>query len=168
MFTDILRQLALFVLALFFVFLGCLAILVPWSSSVRDLIAHVLLEGRITLFIFGVIFVAVGCWLVGYLLKASRRRRYYIKAGSVSVSIDEKVIDKYLQVYLKERMPGVHVRSRAELRDDHRLHIGLRLPPVPSDKQRSLVEEIEGEVRDLLARVCGYHKPFHLTATFED
>lgn len=167
MLTDILKQISLFVLALFFLLLGFIGTFLPWSQTVQAVVTTVLLEGGVTLFIFGILFLSVGGWLVTHLLHTSRQRRYYIKSGNFCVAVDERLLDEYLKTYWNERFPGYHVASRVHIREDKRLHIDLQLPPLDLEKQKPLLIEIEDELKDLLPYACGYRKPFHLTATFQ-
>ncbi len=166
MLADIFKQVALFCVGLFLMFLGLVSVLLPWSHKVSYTVETFLREGGATLFILGIAFLAFGATLIGYLLKASRQSRYYIKTGDYSVCVDERVLDEYLKTYWTERYPDFTIDSKIEIRDDKRLHIGLKLPAIDAPKQRPFVESLEYELKDLLVNVCGYRKPFHITATF--
>lgn len=158
-------QMISYLLALFFVMLGILCTVIPWSEPMRRVLVDFLEHGWATLF-----FIGVGCLVIGLAvlinLSISGSRRYYaIRTGPSTISIDKALIEAYLKEYFSGRYPKRDIPCRVMVKRNH-LQIAADLPNTPLSGQRDLLKDIEKEIRELLSTNIGYDKSLRLFISF--
>lgn len=141
--------------------------LAPWWQTFRDTVILTLEHSRITMTLFGLVFALLGAGLIAALFMRFQSRPYYIRSGAYSVGIDEQVIQNTLQAYCQERFAGYTVQTEARVRSQ-KLSISMHLPKSPKENHKSLLNQLEKELKDILANVFGYRKRFVLIISFED
>lgn len=153
-------------IAIFFLMLGLVAILLPWSPMVRTDLIQFILEDSIAIFLFGFVFLIVGLAIVIYTLLSTRRSYYRLKGGPQSVQIDEQVIQDYLDSYWKQLFPQTIVPNRLQIKKN-KIHLIADLPYVPPSEQRNVLDRINNDLTDLFGSFLGYREPFYLSASFQ-
>jgi len=157
-------QVITYLLALFFVILGLLCLIIPWSESMRHILITFLESNWITLFLFGVGFFTIGL-VIMINLASSRRRHYSVRTGPLAISVDTTLVEAYLKEYFGSRYPNRDVACRVSVKKNC-LQISADLPNVPSSIQRDLLKEIEQELQELLANSLGYCRSMRLFISF--
>lgn len=154
-----------YVLACFFVTLGLLCAVIPWSQAMRLLVLDFLQHNWIMLFLFGVGCLVVGVAILFNLSMSSRRRHYTVRTGPYLVSVDKDLVTSYLQEYFYGRYPKREIPCSVSIKSD-RLQIAADLPKTPLEEQKSLLKKIENELQELFAARLGYSRPFRLFISF--
>lgn len=164
--TNFLYSLISLFIALFFILLGIIGIILPWSSSMQSLAVSLILENSLLIFLFGLSFLAIGIATVVNILLNARRRYYHFKVSGQTVSVDTTLIQSYLQKYFKELFPNIDVPFQLEVKKN-KLFITADLPYVAKNDQDALLERMRTELRELLSDFLGYKHQFHLSASFQ-
>ncbi len=151
--------------ALFFILLGLVGIIIPWSPSIRTNFVQFILNESLLLSLFGLISIFIGLAIAASLLINAKRKYYYIRSGEHAISVDEAVIQQYLDVYWKELFPGSDIASRLVLKNN-KIHISVDLPTLPIGRQQLILEKIKQDLRSKFADLLGYHNEFFLTSSF--
>lgn len=152
-------------LSLIFILLGSILLILPWFQGFKEMIVAVIEDSQITLSLFGAAFLVLGISLLAHQLLSLRRRPYFIKSGPLSISIDPQILEKTLQTFCQERFPTQTVLVQSRI-NNRQITIGLCLPKMAIERQKPLLQQLESELTDLLAKLFGYRKSFELVATF--
>lgn len=152
--------------AIFFIMLGIVSILLPWSPMVRSDLIQFILEESISIFLFGFIFIVVGLAIVVYIILGTKRTYYTLKGGTQSVLIDEGVVQDYLDSYWRELFPKAHVPSRLQIKKN-RIHLSADLPYIPYSEQGQVLEKVKTDLTEIFGSFLGYKEPFYLSASFQ-
>ena len=153
------------ILGLFFVCLGIIAMLIPFSPEIRTRVVLFLLdEGKIT-FLFGLIFSGMGAGVLINVISSLRKRTYVIKSGDHKISVDEKLFRQYLEKYWETRFPRKEVSHRVSV-SARKIVIHAELPETPKNQHEKLLWDIQGEIEDLFNRIIGYRGKVVFSATF--
>lgn len=163
---NILYSLISLIIALFFILLGFIGILIPWSAHVRTSLVQFILENSLAISLFGFTFMIIGLATVVMIILNSRKRHYFIKSTSGTVAIDDQVIQQYLSVYWKQQFPAYDIPWRLTFKNN-RVHIDVNLPALPLSEQKPLLERIRKDIRHQLAYYFAYQDEFYLTASFQ-
>jgi hypothetical protein len=153
-------------IAIFFLVLGLVAIMLPWSPMVRTDVIQFILEDSIAIFLFGFVFLIIGLVLVIYTLLSTRRSYYRLKGGPQSILIDEQVVQDYLDSYWKHLFPQAVVPNRLQIKKN-KIHLVADLPYVPAAEQKQLLESIKADLTEMFSSFLGYKEPFYLSASFQ-
>ena len=154
------------VIGLFFILLGLLGILLPWSPHIRTDFIQFILENSIAISLFGFGFIVIGAIVVIEVYSNMRRKIYYVRRGKKSIIIDEEIMKNYLQSYWKQSYPKQDIPSRLLIKKN-RIKIVAELPFVPKLEQESLVEHIQDDLQDIFSRLLGYSHDLVLAASFQ-
>ena len=163
---HLLYSLISLIIALFFVMLGLIAMILPWSVEARTDLVQFILEGSISLFLFGFVFMAIGLGIVIQIVLAAKKQYYHVRSGSNPVWVDESIIQDYLDNYWKRIFPRSSIPSKLQLKKN-KIHVTADLPFIPHGEQKELLEKIKKDIQELLSKILGYQQPFYLSATFE-
>lgn len=155
-----------FIIALFFILIGIIGIMIPWSPNVRSEIIHFILDNTLAISLFGFAFILIGLGIVISILQNSRRSYYYVRSGQSAVLVDEAVIHQYLSVYWKQLFPDIDVPYKVNIKRN-RISLSVDLPYKPLEEQRPLLERIKQDLSHLFSSQIGYNDEFSLTATFQ-
>jgi hypothetical protein len=156
-----------YILALFFLTLGLLCAVIPWSDGMRALVLDFLQHNWVMLFLFGVGCLVVGMTILLNLSMSSRRRHYTVRTGPYLVAVDKDLVTSYLQAYFQGRYPKREIPCNVTIKSD-RLQIAADLPTTPLEEQKSLLKKIENDLQELLAARLGYYRPLRLYISFGD
>lgn len=151
-------------LSVFFGIAGILTIVIPWSNALQVKLTTLISLYPVLLSFCGAAMLAVGIMLF-LLSRGSYRQYYHLKGGSRAVTIDEKVIRHYLDIYWQELLPGHDVVTEIEI-NGSQLHITADLPAFPFERQNSLLERIQTEVDQLLSETMKLGQELKLSISF--
>lgn len=154
------------IIALFFFILGFIAMLIPWSSGISNMIVSFIVNQSLILFLFGLGFAVIGAALALHIILSSRRRYVTLHLGKLTFSISEKLIGDYLSAYWKELFPHKEIPYRVVLKK-HSVEITADLPFAPLEVQKDLLEKIEKDLGDLFRDVLGYREDLNLEISFQ-
>lgn len=152
--------------AFFFIVLGLMGMILPWSVTARTAVIEFLLLNTITLSIFGFFFFVVGVATIFYIFETSKRRYIRITKEGYKTEISEAVVNDYLSSYFRELFPRTDIPFKTELKKK-RAEITIDLPFVTKDEQKDLLEKIEKELSNLFRDILGYRKELRLIISFE-
>jgi len=155
-----------FITALFFILIGLIGIIIPWSPSIRTSFVQFILNESLFLSLFGVISIFTGLAIAASILMNTKRKYYCIRSDDNAVSVDEAVIQQYLDVYWKELFPGSDIASHLVLKNN-KIHISVDFPNIPVGQQQLILEKIKQDLRSKFADLLGYHNEFYLTSSFQ-
>lgn len=154
------------IIAIFFILLGIIAVLLPWSPLVRSDIITFILEDSLTIFLLGFSFVLVGVCIVFNIMISARKTYYHVKSGANSILVDENILQDYLNTYLKELFPKSDAPARLILKKN-RIHIIADLPYIPKGQQEVILERMKKDLAGVFRNFVGYHHHFTLAASFQ-
>lgn len=163
--SNLLYSLISFSIAVFFILLGLICILLPWSPGMRTNVIQFILENSVTIFLFGFGFMMIGIFIVINILLSARRQYYQIQSDTNPVLVDESLIQEYVNGYWKELFPEAEIPSRLTLKQN-KIHVQADLPYLSEPQQEILLERIKKDLKDLFGRILGYQEPFYLSISF--
>jgi len=155
-----------FIIGSFFFIIGAFSIILPWSPFLKNVTAQFVLENTLILSLFGLGFALIGLSIVIYTLLKTRHRYVQVRAGALSVILDENVIHQYLESYWQKHFPKSHVPFSLSFKK-HSLQIIADLPSLPLSEQKLFLERVKQDFSDLFGRVLGYPYDVHLIASFQ-
>lgn len=163
--TRFIYSLISFLIALFFILLGCICILIPWSSTIRQEVISLITDHSLTISLFGFSFIAIGIAVAVQILLASRRTYYQYKVDNNHVQIDESIIQRYLESYWQELFPNQIIPCHITVKGN-KINVTADLPHVPDQQQEDLLIGIQQELGDIFGDFLGYRDEFHLAINF--
>ena len=155
-----------FLTAIFFILLGIIAVLIPWSANIRYEVINIIADHSIAISLFGLCFLAIGVAVVVNILLSSKPKYFQFTVGKNFVYVDEKIIQRYLTEYWKELFTGQEIPNRITLKNNH-IDVIADLPYVPPAQQAELLTKIENELTELFSDLLGYRQQFHLAVSFQ-
>ncbi|CUI17204.1 conserved putative membrane protein [Candidatus Protochlamydia naegleriophila] len=155
-----------FILGTFFFTMGVFSIALPWSSHLQAATIRFLTENALILSLFGLGFALVGLSIVIYTFLSTRHHYAHVRIGSRAVTIDENLIEQYLEAYWKERFPQHHIPFYLTIRNQS-LQIVANFPHLPEPEQQLLLEGINQDFKGLFGDLLGYPHDVHLIASFD-
>ncbi len=165
--SNLFHSLISLVIALFFVLIGLISIMIPWSADIRYKLIHFILEDALAISLFGFAFIVVGSAIIANILLNARHQYYHIRSGVGAIKIETAIIQQHLTLYFKELFPSNDIPCRIAMKKN-KIHITIDLPFTPPTQQRELLERIKGDIQHLFATKLGYLDEFFLSASFHD
>lgn len=163
---NLFYYLIVFVIAIFFIILGVIGIILPWSTGLRTEIIEFILANSIAISLFGFGFVVLGGTIVLNLIVNSKRKYYHMHVGSHLVTIDETIIQRYLQTYWEKLFPTQEVLMRLVIKKD-KIKITADLPHATPEEQSEYKQRIKQDLREIFTKVLGYPHEFMLSLSFQ-
>jgi hypothetical protein len=154
------------IIAIFFIVVGIICVIIPWSPDVQTGIIQFILNESIALSLFGLTVIVIGLAIVANIWVNSRKRHYYIRSKDNTVAADEVLVQQYLNIYWKQLFPEHDIPSRLTLKKN-KIHVAVDLPYIPLPEQRNLLERIKQELSSVFTKALGYQDEFFLSATFQ-
>ena len=166
-FSKLISSFFFILIAIFFILVGIIFIMVPWLPAIRDHIIFFLVNNSVALSLFGIVSLTIGSAVATNIILNARHRYYRIRSGANAITVDETLIQQYLDSYWAELFPDCDVPNRLILKNN-RIHMIVNLPYLPLAEQKPLLERVEGELSERFTNVLGYNKEFFLTASFRE
>lgn len=157
---------ALLLLALFCLFLGPLLLSVPLSSPLREATVSFLQHSTWTIVCIGAVFVVMGIGCIAVLYARLGSRIYTVRSGDRSITLNEELIEAFLQAFWHEQYPFNSVNSRVAIAGQT-LYIWATLPPTTVEARKDTLAEVEKTLDKALRDNMGFSGAFRLIATFE-
>ena len=155
------------IVGLFFVLLGLIGLLALWLENVREILIRLIQENAIFVTIFSLGLFLIGIAIVVQVILSTRHQHYKIVGGRHLASVDEHVLQGYLDVYWKQLFPKKGVPNQAQWKNN-RIFISAELPYFPSEEQKSLLTKIDTDIGRMLENAFGYKKEFSLQISFNE
>jgi hypothetical protein len=155
-----------FIIAIFFILVGIVAIMIPWSADIRTSLVQFILEDSLAISLFGFAFIVIGLAIVVNVLLNARRHHYHLRSGDKAIAVDESLVQQYLELYWKQLFPNNDVPSRLAIKDNI-IYVHVDFPYLPVDQQRPLLERVRRDLKIKFEKTIGYKEDFHLYATFQ-
>lgn len=165
--SNFLYYLVTLIIAAFFILLGILGIMLPWSTHIRDDFIEFILINGTTISLLGFASVVIGSTMLFQLWIGMRRHYYYIRVGGRSVAVDEAIIQHYIDAYWKQVFPNEEIPSRLVLKKN-KIKIVADLPKMDTTARKELLQRIQEEIQEILVRVLGYPHEFILSLSFKN
>lgn len=155
-----------FVIALFFMLIGIVGVLIPWSINVRTLLTQFIFEDSLAISLFGFSFLVIGAAIAINLFLNKSNRYYKISSKNATTTVDEAVILEYLNTYWKRLLPENDIPCHLTIKDN-KIHIAVDFPYIPLPEQKTLLERIRKDLAGIFAKILGYNDEFFLHASFQ-
>jgi hypothetical protein len=153
-----------FLIALFFVLLGIIGVLIPWSGGVRAEIVSMISGHSIAISLFGFTLIAIGIAVAVQIILASRSTYYQFTVRNNHVNVDESIIQSYLNKYWHDLF-NQDVTCHVTLKGN-KIHVTADIPHVAPEEQEELLTKIQQELGDLFGDILGYRQEFYLAINF--
>lgn len=153
--------------AFFFILIGIVGILIPWSVHVRNLLTRFIFEDSLAISLFGFAFFIIGMAMFINILLNMKRRHYQISSLKGPTTVDEALIQEYLNTYWQQLFPEKDVPCLLQMKKN-KIHIAVDLPYMPIQEQKPLLERIRKDLMGIFAKVLGYREEFFLSASFQN
>lgn len=165
--SHFLYSLISFIVAIFFLLLGIVGIIIPWSSAVRAHFVQFILEDSLFIFLFGLGFVIIGAAIAINVILNAKKKYYEIHTGNNAAIVDESLFQDYLNTYWRQLFPKHEVPNQITLKKN-KIHVAADLPYIPISEQKALLERIEKDLNDIFSRIFGYRNEFVITISFAE
>lgn len=155
-----------FIIALFFIFIGIISFFLPETEEGLRTLAQFILQNTWLTYLFGFLFITVGVAILINIKLNVKKQYYKIKAGNKLTLLDEKIFEQYLDTYWKELFPKLEIPSHATIKNN-KLYITANLPSVPLAEQKTLLQQVESDLNEILIKYLGYHQEYILSISFQ-
>lgn len=155
------------ILGAFCCLIGAFCVTLPWSPFLQQSLIDLILKHTLILSLFGLGLVLIGLSIVIYAVFNLRHRYAYIKLGNTSISVDENLIEQYLQEYWKTNFPHYPIPFYLSIAKKS-IQIVADLPPVPEEEQDRFLDKIRDDFNHLFSKILGYSNEIHFIAHFQN
>lgn len=162
---NALYSLITIIVALFFILLGIIGLILPWSAAIRTDLIQFILENTLAISLFGFGFVIIGSILVVNLMQNLKRRYYYLRSQNQEVVIDETLIQQYLNSYMKDLFPHHDVPARLSIKKN-KIKITADLPYASIEQQELFTHRMRHDLGEIFKNILGYSNEFILLVSF--
>lgn len=151
---------------LFFILLGIICLIFPWSEMMKSAVTEFILHNSLAISLMGFAVLAVGLARLFYISSGIKPTYYHFRTDSKAVWIDETIIQDYVDNYWRNLFPKGAVANKVTLKNN-KIFLSADLPYVPSNEQKDMIQKIQKELSDLFSLILGYKNSFTLSATFQ-
>jgi hypothetical protein len=155
-----------FVIALFFIMLGIISIMLPWSPNIRTDLVQFILEDSVMIFLFGFALMVIGVAIVVNVLLGFKHHYYEIRSKNHAMYIDESLFQDYLNTYWKHLFPNQDIPNRVTIKRN-KVHVIADLPPIPLNEQKAIIQRVESDLSDIFTRLIGYRNEYIISISFQ-
>lgn len=161
-----LRHFLYFLLAAFFLFLGLIILILPWSLSMQEGFREFLTIHVWTWSLLGLGFFLTGVSISTYAYYNLHTTGYTLNIGSHHVEVSAEVVEAYLENYWQTAFPETRVPCRLLLKTGL-MQIFAHLPYTNLQEQRKLCNKIENDLTLIVRKALGYPLPVKLYLEFD-
>lgn len=162
---NCLYYLVSFVLTIFFLMVGLIGIILPWSPTIRTGLVELILQDSLAISLFGFAFLIIGLGFSVSLYLNAKRKNYYLKLNDTYIVVNEAIIRHYLHDYFSQRFPNHSIPSRFVIKSN-KIKIAADLPFVPKEEQPLMVSTIRQDLYEIFNKVLGYPHQCILNLSF--
>lgn len=141
---------------IFFIGLG-------YASHLRILIAHFIAESSLPFSMVGLLILGGGILLLLGFYAMNRGVYFSVSMGKRGALVDPTLIRGYLDLFWKEKFPGLDLGVDVLVSKEQKLEIFVEMPTFPKGDVEGFLAEVEGELSLLLQSKIGYKNPFQLS-----
>jgi hypothetical protein len=146
--------------------LGLILAALPWTPQMQEALLAFMRSERVLVSISGLALFLVGIILLSTFMADYRRTYFHIWMGNHQISVDETLIQRYVDLYWQEQFP--QGRSACEVAiHGNCLSIQASLP-CRDDLPEQKLRQIESDLSELLKAQIGYEGEYHIAFSFED
>lgn len=153
------------ILAAFFVLLGLISLIFPWSASIRTQVVGFLLSNSLILTLIGLSFLMIGLGVILQMLNGLKRRYVVLKEKGPKTEISEEVFEDYIKLYFNELFPKTNVPLRVQLKKK-KAKVIADLPYIHEEEQEPLLNRIEDDLTDIFRELIGWRHDLLLAISF--
>ena len=153
------------ILALFFILLGVMGIILPWSTNIRTEVVDFLLSNTVLLTLFGFAFLTLGLGVIFQMIHGLKRKYVTIKTDGPKTKLSEEVFEDYLKLYFEEIFPKTEVPCRVTLKRK-KAKVMADLPFVAESEQEPLIRKIEEDLSDIFRELVGWRHELLFAVSF--
>lgn len=147
-----------------FLLIGALGVALPWSDILRTEMITFLLEDSIILPSFGAGCLLIGLSILIYTFFSTRQSYVDIRTGELAVTLNENVVQHYVDAYWKDVFPTYPITSSIEIKKKA-IYINANLPSLTPKEKNAFLEQVQKDLGDIFGRILGYPHEVFLTAT---
>lgn len=153
------------ILAAFLLLVGLYSLLLPWSFFLQTQIIHLILNETLIFSLFGLGLTLMGVSLIMYTVIQLRRRYIPIRVGHQAITIDQTLVQQYIDHYWQQRLSGQQITSEVAIKKQA-IYITTTIPSSP-ELEPNFIEQTKQELIDLFGRLIGYPHEVFLTIDFQ-
>ncbi len=154
------------ILGAFCCLIGIFSVILPWSPFLQQSATDLIVNHTLILSLFGLGLVLIGISIVIYAIFNMGHSYAYIKVGNRPVSLDENLIEQYLQNYWKKNFPNHQIPFYMSIKKNS-IQIVADLPPVPEADQDRFLDKIREDFSHLFSGILGYQNEIYFIAHFQ-
>lgn len=155
----------IFLIALFFLIFGSIALLLPQFTAVQDAVIHFITHYNWPWHLFGLALCFIAMALFGHIWHINQRRSLTLRKGVYETTIHEGVVDDYLKSYFSKTFPKQEIPYRFLIKKK-KIQISADLPYYPKEEQKDLLEKVHSDLSDLMHNFLGYNQMLDLSLSF--
>lgn len=146
---------------------GAFFLSIPYAPHVRVLLIDALLGETQSIMLFGYAILLLGVLLLTGFYAMYRRPYLQLemepKVIGSEVTLELGLLRDYVEKYWKELFPENNLTTDIVIHANQEIELVAEMPDVPPLEHTVLLEKIEKELGELLAKNLGYNKDFLLT-----
>lgn len=151
--------------AFFFVAMGVLLFMIPFSAGFRQSVLDFVQGSTLLLCLSGMSLASIGGSVLYWLLRSHRRNYYHVETSGVTVDVDQEVFAQLLEQYWLRAFPTEKILSHLEV-CENKVKVVADMPFVPYEDQKDVIRKVEEEVAALFAEMVGYKNEISLSVSF--
>ena len=145
---------------------GISLVMMPWISSLRDLLVAAIQHGAPALRFTGILFIALALVLLAIVRGMGRALTIRTQMGGGDiVTVEAPVIEGYLGSYWKENFPDDEITTEVVV-GRKSIEVIATFKRQPPDDAEVMLDTIEQDLTKLFADRFDYSKPFLFTFRF--
>jgi hypothetical protein len=160
---NLLFSAAQFGFAVLVMLTGVFFIGLGYASHLRVLIARFIVESSLPFSMVGFLILGSGILLMLGFYAMNRGVYFTVAMGKKGVLVDPTLVRGYLDVFWKEKFPGLDLGVDVSVSKEQKLEIFVEMPTFPKRDLEGFLVEVEGELSLLLRSKIGYKSPFQLS-----
>ncbi len=165
--SKLLYSFTTLIVGVFFVLLGTIGVLTLWFQQVQEEVVRFIQQNTLFISLFSLSILLIGVGIIVQVILSTRHQHYKILGGKNLATVDEDVLQGYLDSYWKELFPKKGVPNRVYLKNN-RIYISADLPYFPSEEQKTLLTKVDKDISKVLGTIFGYNQEFSLQISFNE
>lgn len=153
------------IFGLFFLTVGIGSMALPWLPTLQTALIDLILGNPLLISLFGLGFTLMGLSILAYYWQQTKRRHVIVRTGARPITLDESLIQHYVDIYWKQQFPYTQVHSQLTIKKNA-IRINAELPFLPQTEQPAFLEKVRQDFQDIFGRVLGYPHEVYLYANF--
>jgi len=140
--------------------LGAFLIGLANAPQLRSAIASLFLEKSNLFTLLGSVFLVIGFLLLIGFYSMQRGKYLRVEMKDRKMQVDIGVVKDYVASYWKTLYPDQDTHTEVWIYPDQKIELSFQIPNLPFEEQQVVLEKIEKDLGDLLAKKLGYDREF--------